>query len=407
MSNSSEKPGEDQEPTDETTEEPNQEVDQGVDYETEQLQNQDSREMDESDTEVLTLNDVLELEDQLMENTTAVLGAANDKKCSYEEGYLKRQALYSCLTCIPEAKDDPDKAGGVCLACCYHCHEGHDLIELYTKRNFRCDCGNSKFAESENKCVLNNEKTDMNELNVYNQNFAGTYCVCHRPFPDPEDPIPDEMIQCIICEDWYHSRHLGIEVPSDNFAEMTCEQCITKHEFLLHYDGLTMNRVIKSKEDSEVDITTNEETQLKSGGNKPADCKKPKEKSARVAAKFWADVTWRKELCTCDDCLRMYEAEEVAFLLDYEDPVHLYEERSKAKALAAAEDQNKKLMNSVDRVQLVETILAYNDLKANLGEYLKKFAENKKVVRAEDIKEFFAGMKSRKKQKVEIPHNCH
>ncbi|KAJ8975321.1 hypothetical protein NQ317_008307 [Molorchus minor] len=53
--------------------------------------------LDDSDGVTLTLNDVLELEDELIENTAAVLGAANDKTCSYIEGYLKRQALYSCL----------------------------------------------------------------------------------------------------------------------------------------------------------------------------------------------------------------------------------------------------------------------------------------------------------------------
>lgn len=204
--------------------------------------------LDDSDVVTMTLNDVLEFEDELIENTAAVLGAANDKNCSYNEvsveksctgcylthlgtdprcllqGYLKRQALYSCLTCIPEAKTDPSKAGGVCLACCFHCHEGHDLIELYTKRNFRCDCGNAKFAS---KCTLCEHKDDTNELNNYNQNFSGSYCVCHRPYPDPEDPIPDEMIQCIICEDWYHSRHLGVEVPEDNFAgKLTCPRVV-------------------------------------------------------------------------------------------------------------------------------------------------------------------------------------
>lgn len=40
----------------------------------------------------------------------------------------------------------------ICLACSFHCHEGHELIELYTKRHFRCDCGNSKFGEK--KCNL-------------------------------------------------------------------------------------------------------------------------------------------------------------------------------------------------------------------------------------------------------------
>lgn len=102
----------------------------------------------------------------------------------------------------------------------------------------------------------------------------------------------------------------------------------------------------------------------------------------------------------------MYENQEVAFLLDQEDPVHLYEEKSKAKAQAVVEDQNNKLMNSMDRVQLIEAITGYNELKENLGEYLKKFAENKKVVRAEDIKEFFDGMQARKKARIEIPYNC-
>jgi len=48
-----------------------------------------------------------------------------------------------------------------------------------------------------------------NRGNVYNQNSQkGTYCFCQRPYPDDEDPIVDEMYQCVICEDWYHSRCL-------------------------------------------------------------------------------------------------------------------------------------------------------------------------------------------------------
>ena len=42
----------------------------------------------------------------------------------------------------------------------------------------------------------------------YNQNYRGVYCTCHRPYPDPEDDTPDEMIQCVVCEDWFHGRHL-------------------------------------------------------------------------------------------------------------------------------------------------------------------------------------------------------
>lgn len=49
-------------------------------------------------------------------------------------------------------------------------------------------------------------KDEVNSSNKYNQNFTGTYCTCKRPYPDPEDPIDDEMIQCVSCEDWFHKR---------------------------------------------------------------------------------------------------------------------------------------------------------------------------------------------------------
>jgi hypothetical protein len=45
---------------------------------------------------------------------------------------VKRQALYACLTCTPAAPE-ADSAG-ICLACSLSCHDGHELVELYTKR---------------------------------------------------------------------------------------------------------------------------------------------------------------------------------------------------------------------------------------------------------------------------------
>lgn len=55
-------------------------------------------------------------------------------------------------------------------------------------------------------CNLFQNKSAVNELNTYNHNFRGVYCTCERPYPDPEDVIDDEMIQCVLCEDWYHGR---------------------------------------------------------------------------------------------------------------------------------------------------------------------------------------------------------
>lgn len=132
----------------------------------------------------------------------------------FSQGYVDRQALYACGTCSSSSEtgaagrssggQKKDTMAGICLACSLHCHEGHDLYELYTKRlvytvydvtpphvisrRFRCDCGNSKFPAGQ-RCNLHPEKTAQNHSNRYNHNFRGLYCVCNRPYPDPDDQV--------------------------------------------------------------------------------------------------------------------------------------------------------------------------------------------------------------------------
>jgi E3 ubiquitin-protein ligase UBR7 len=119
------------------------------------------------------------------------------------------------------------------------------IISLYRlfdifQRNFRCDCGNERFPKT-NPCQLEKDKMAQNEDNRYNHNFVGVYCICARPYPDPEDPISDEMIQCVICEDWFHGRHLGPKgssqkVPKgDQYSEMVCANCVQMNSFLRAY----------------------------------------------------------------------------------------------------------------------------------------------------------------------------
>ncbi|XP_063378144.1 putative E3 ubiquitin-protein ligase UBR7 [Cydia fagiglandana] len=187
---------------------------------------------------VVTMMDVLQEQEEFEEDANAVLGASDDKNCTYSKGYIKRQAVYACLTCCNDAKNDPDKRAGVCLACSLTCHENHDLVELYTKRNFRCDCGNPKFNHP---CQYTENKTSLNDENIYNQNFSGLYCTCHRPYPDP-DGVEEEMIQCIVCEDWLHSSHLEATVPSPElYAEMICKACMDNNEFLHDYSKYAVN----------------------------------------------------------------------------------------------------------------------------------------------------------------------
>ncbi|KAG7305863.1 hypothetical protein JYU34_008405 [Plutella xylostella] len=208
-------------------------------------------EMPECDGEkVVTMMDVLQEQQDFEDDANAVLGASDDKECTYSKGYIKRQAIYACLTCCSEAKADPAKRAGVCLACSLNCHEGHELVELYTKRNFRCDCGNPHF--NSHPCQYTPSKTQLNNDNNYNQNFNGLYCTCHRPYPDPDNPVEDEMIQCIMCEDWLHSSHLEATVPgSDQFSEMICKLCMEKNDFLHDYTGFAVNIL----ENEDVDVT--------------------------------------------------------------------------------------------------------------------------------------------------------
>ena len=79
--------------------------------------------------DTVTMAEVIAEETALLEDAQAVLGAADDEKCTYPDGYLSRQAVFACLTCFEATK----QASGVCLACSLACHATHDIVELYTK----------------------------------------------------------------------------------------------------------------------------------------------------------------------------------------------------------------------------------------------------------------------------------
>jgi len=57
--------------------------------------------------------------------------------CTYPDGPL-RQPLYACRTCLGDA--------AVCAACSVSCHGEHDLVELFVRREFTCDCGTERMG---------------------------------------------------------------------------------------------------------------------------------------------------------------------------------------------------------------------------------------------------------------------
>lgn len=124
--------------------------------------------------------------------------------------------------------------------------------------------------------------------------------------------------------------------------------------------------------------------------------------------------------------------------MDPTDSVHAYEEAGKINSQESQYEKGMKALASLGRIEQLTAIegrvdfnrlqtekllvtsklfnlliliylpywTEYNNMKERLKQYLQKFAENKKVVREEDIKEFFSEMESKKRPKVVIPTYC-
>ncbi|KAG8514299.1 putative E3 ubiquitin-protein ligase UBR7 [Galemys pyrenaicus] len=304
------------------------------------------------------------------------------------------------------------------------------------------------------KCSYSQDKAKINPGNKYNDNFFGLYCICKRPYPDPEDEIPDEMIQCVVCEDWFHGRHLGAIPPeSGDFQEMVCQACMKRCSFLWAYaaqlavptedDGLVLNvdgtgdqEVIKPENGAHQDSTLKEDVpehgkdvvkEVKAEQtNEPctsssselqttfknqhlnteslSGCKlqelKAKQFVKKDTAIYWP-FNWRSKLCACQDCMKMYGDLDVLFLTDEYDTVLAYENKGKVDEAADRRDPLMDTLNSMNRVQQVELICEYNDLKTELKDYLKRFADEGTVVKREDIQQFFEEFQSKKRRRVD------
>lgn len=313
---------------------------------------------------------------------------------------------------------------GICLACSLQCHEKHELVELYTKRNFHCDCG---MKSGSSKCLLDPTKQEqVNSENKYNQNFAGLYCRCHRPYPDAENQENDDMIQCVACEDWLHSlRPCGTSnaksPPSEGYGEMICGNCMTKNDFLADYSGLS---VIAVEDENPDDSTLLDVSSLNGSAaathvdEAPAKkiklsedaCTRPKLGNSNYIKGtpiFWKSALWRNELCKCAACLKLYKDSGVEFLTDIDDTVQMYEEKGKGNEKPSAYDASMQALSALPRVNQIDAISSYNHMKDKLFEYLQTFVVNNQIVTVDDINRFFRNMKdSKQPQPAQQPHFC-
>lgn len=364
----------------------------------------------EEEEPTLTINDVIQEEE---ESTAMVLGGLEQsflEKCTYSKGYLPRQALYFCETCYQTTK----RRAGICYACSETCHVDHDIIELHTKRNFRCDCGNERF-NGISTCQLSEQKDPENVKNEYNHNFEGLFCNCNRPYPDPDYSGNEEMFQCIVCEDWFHLEHIGLSNDSkvdENILETICNKCVEKHPFLwLYYYSQKKLELKENEEDNEecpskrlrLDdfISSNNSTAeveacrvpsiLSSCGVDKLDVSKDEISKLKVngfkfpSALFWQN-DWRTEtLCSCDTCKIMLKERGLIFLLDSKDSVSDYMDVGLTRFRAFVEErekEDKRMLLQLPRPQAIEFAHSVNNFKAALGQFLATESRNGVITKA-------------------------
>ncbi|KIJ62258.1 hypothetical protein HYDPIDRAFT_114743 [Hydnomerulius pinastri MD-312] len=147
-----------------------------------------------------SLNDLIASQEDLLQEAALAL-PHEFSRCTFSLGPI-RQAVYLCLTCATPR--------GICSSCSIACHTDHEQVELFPKRNFRCDCPTDAIPHA---CTLNKGIEVENSTNEYGQNFRALFCRCSKPY-DPKTER-ETMIQCLACEDWFHESCLNLrERPS-------------------------------------------------------------------------------------------------------------------------------------------------------------------------------------------------
>ena len=85
------------------------------------------------------------------------------------------------------------------------------------------------------------------------------------------------------------------------------------------FSSSTSNKV------GEPESTSKPVTGCKIAATKSIDTKEEKSRT------LFLPNNWRQEVCKCDDCLKLFEAENLSFLIEEEDTVHFYESQAKAE----------------------------------------------------------------------------
>ncbi|QPG76361.1 hypothetical protein FOA43_003749 [Brettanomyces nanus] len=403
---------------------------------------------DKENSSSITAEDYLE--NQLhLEKEARELMPYDSNQCTYGMGPL-RQEVYACLTCYEKTK----KPCGICFACSINCHSKHRLAELFTKRNFTCDCGTSRINSNGHCRVrmvqpdgnvdrsgLLNLQTRHSEIsnldipslsNTYNQNYSGLFCSCCRPYNPEEDT---NMFQCQFgqaCgEDWYHEecimglrpqvidrkRKSSAEKPVidisdseessvlpmpgfpdlDSFETIICWKCVLKfqHEFD------TLSSLLECQRVYHVEAESVEARDALLNGRSDSDNIGIKRMKKQFPYTLLLKKDFKKHIKQIVLENKPSNFELIKLLKEFP---YMYNDDPIYKPPEDSDDENSSMfelglknLNKVPVEQALTGMEAYKKMKSRLTEFLKPFAEQKKVVTEEEVKKFFSTEMSQKR----------
>jgi len=101
---------------------------------------------------------------------------------------------------------------------------------------------------------------------------------------------------------------------------------------------------------------------------------------------LFATEGWRDLLCQCPSCLALYTKEKVSFILGEE---AIYEDDEDEDDESSILESGMKKLNEMDRVQMMDGMLAYSRMRDEIRSFLAPFSEQGKVVTEDDVRAFF------------------